>query len=186
MVFCAGSCACSACAEAAAVGEQVLEVSESHRTTCGCPREADLWQIFPPLVRWWVILREKQMWTWDQAEFRQLPWGWRFALCVWIHGLYMNAVTFLSLQCPLQKLSSRMSRLLDVGGSGTAFLVDWGTKFLGNDLRRCYFCNSHPQGLEEGRGRGRFVRLAIIKREKKPQPTVFSDAACLSSKSTGF
>lgn len=86
------------------------------------------------------------------AEFRQLPWGWRLALCLWICALYMNAVTFLSLQHPLQKLPTRISRLVDLGGFGIAFLVDQGTVFLGTGLRRHYFHNSHPQGLGEGGG----------------------------------
>lgn len=104
-----------------------------------------------------VILREKQKQSQDWAKFRQLPWGWRLALCVWKHGVYTNIVTFLSLQ-HLQKLCS----LLGVGGSGIVFLVDQGTDFLGNGLRRHYFHNSHPQGLEEGKRAG-FMRLGLIK-----------------------
>lgn len=44
---------------------------------------------------------------------------------MWIHTLYVNAATFLSLQRLLQKLCSRMSHWLDVGGSGIAFLFSW-------------------------------------------------------------
>lgn len=33
-----------------------------------------------------------------------------------------------------------------------SFLVDQGTEFLGNGLGRCYFHNSHPQGLGGGGG----------------------------------
>lgn len=72
--------------------------------------------------------------------------AWRLALRMGSHALYVNTVAFQ----PLQKLSSRMSHSLHVGGSNTTFLVDQGTEFLGNCLRRCYFHNSGPQGLGEG------------------------------------
>lgn len=76
------------------VSEQALRATEAHPAV---QRENDLWQTFPPCAGWWLILRGKQMQGKDWAKFTQLPWGGSLAFHVWIHALYMNTVTFLSL-----------------------------------------------------------------------------------------
>ena len=58
-----------------------------------------------------------------------------------------------------------MSWSSDVGGSSIAFLVDQGTEFLGNGLRRRYFHNSCPQGLGKG-GEGKICEASYYKKQK--------------------
>lgn len=63
-----------------------------------------------------------------------------------------------------------MSCLLDVGGSGVAFLVDQGTEFLGNGLRSCYFHNSHSPGTG-GSGDRKNCETSYYKKKKKKKDT---------------
>lgn len=65
------SCLCWVCSSGWAGHGQALRATKLH---VAVKREADGWQIFPPHVGWWLTLREKQMWSWGWAEFRQLSW----------------------------------------------------------------------------------------------------------------